>query len=72
MTRVNFTFHLGLEVGLVIVNCPTRQYLLLLIGSLHRFPYPDDKEIYYSYLLFIALHFARVYSQIKCGKSLRV
>ena len=39
---------------------------------LHWFPYPDNKEIYYSYLLFIALHFARVYSQIKCGKSLRV
>ena len=45
MTRVNFTFHLGLEVVLVIVNCPTRQYLLLFIGSLHRFPYPEKGNI---------------------------
>ena len=32
----------------IIVNCPTRQSLLLFIGSLHwlsRFPYPDNKEI---------------------------
>ena len=31
-----------------LVNCPTRQSLLLSIGSLHwlsRFPYPDNKEI---------------------------
>ena len=31
--------------GSVLVNCPTRQSLLLFIGSLHRFPYPDNKEI---------------------------
>ena len=29
----------------VVVNCPTRQSLLLFIGSLHRFRYPDNKEI---------------------------
>ena len=31
-----------------LLNCPTRQSLLLFIGSLHRlsiFPCPDDKEI---------------------------
>ena len=28
-----------------LVNCPTRQSLLLSIGSLHRFPYPDNKEV---------------------------
>ena len=29
----------------LLVNCPTRQSLLLFIGSLHRFPYSDNKEI---------------------------
>ena len=29
----------------MIVSCPTRQSLLLFMGSLHRFPYPDNKEI---------------------------
>ena len=33
------------RVPLPLVNCPTRQSLLLFIGSLHRFPYPNNKEI---------------------------
>ena len=35
----------GGESAYIIVSCPTRQSLLLFIGSLHRFPYPDNKEI---------------------------
>ena len=31
--------------GVHVVNCPTRQSLLLFIGSLHWFPYPNNKEI---------------------------
>ena len=34
-----------------VVYCPTRQSFLLFIGSLHWFPYPDNKEISYSYVL---------------------
>ena len=42
-------------VARYLVNCPTRQSLLLLIGSLHWlidwFPLPDNKEIEYSWQL---------------------
>ena len=36
------------QAMMILVNCPTRQSLLLSIGSLHwlsRFPNPDNKEI---------------------------
>ena len=33
------------KVCTCLVNCPTWQSLLLFIGSLHWFPYPDNKEI---------------------------
>ena len=35
-----------------VVNCPTRQSLLLLIGSLHWFLYPDNKLCAILYVVF--------------------
>ena len=44
MSRENISY-LPQELGVLVVNCPTRQSLLLIIGSLHRFPYSNNKEI---------------------------